>query len=287
MMACTRPILAGALALVLAQPLAAQEADSAAEATADTVVASVGETDITLGEVIVLVSQLPDQYQQLPDEQLFNAALDQLISQTAIARTVEDELTKESKLALSNQRRAFLAGEALDRIAGERVTEEDIQAAYDAQYADQGGSTEYNAQHILLETQDEAQAVRRELSDGADFAELAREKSTGPSSSSGGDLGWFAADAMIAPFSEAIASLSPGEVSDPVETQFGWHVIRLNETREQSPPALSDVRSEISQQLRNEEVQAVIDEITAEADIERAEEAVDPALIRQNELLSE
>ena len=285
-----RPLLAALVAIALAQPLAAQDAaegNAGKPAGADTVVATVDSTEITLGEMIVLVSQLPEQYRQLPDQQLFGAVLDQLISQTAIAQTVEGDLSKEARIALENQRRAFLAGEAIDRLAAERVTEDDIKAAYDAQYAEAGGQTEYNAQHILVETEDEAKAIRDELDGGADFAALAREKSTGPSGASGGDLGWFTADAMIAPFADAVAALSPGEISDPVETQFGWHVIRLNETRETQPPALGEVRADIAAQLRQEEVQTIIEEITAGAEISREDADIDPSLIRNTDLLTE
>lgn len=278
---------AAALAVALAQPVAAQETPADSPANADTVVATVGGTDITLGEMIVLVSQLPQQYRQMPDQPLFGAVLDQLVSQTAIAQTVEGDLSKEARIALENQRRAFLAGEALDRLAAERVTEDDIKAAYDAQYAAAGGQTEYNAQHILVETEDEAKAIRDELDGGTDFAALAREKSTGPSGASGGDLGWFTADAMIAPFADAVAALIPGEISEPVETQFGWHVIRLNETREKSAPALADVRADIAAQLRQEEVQTIIEEITGKAEITRSDSAIDPSLIRNTDLLTE
>jgi len=283
----TRLVPAAALALALAQPLAAQETPAESTAAADTVVATVNGTDITLGEMIVLVSQLPQQYRQLPDQQLFGAVLDQLISQTAIAQTVEGDLSREAQIALENQRRAFLAGEALDRLAAERITEDDIKAAYEAQYADAGGQTEYNAQHILVETEEEATAIGNELDGGADFAALARARSTGPSGASGGDLGWFTADSMIAPFADAVAALSPGEVSEPVETQFGWHVIRLNETREKSAPALADVRADIAAQLRQEEVQKIIGEVTSQAEITRTENAVDPAMIRNSDLLAQ
>jgi len=271
--------LAGGLALGLAAaPVAAQDAD--------TVVATVGDTEITLGHMIVARQTLPRQYQQLPDEVLFDGLLDQLIQQNALAQSVDDP-TRATELTIDNQRTGLLAGEAIGRVGQAAVTDEAIQAAYEERYAEAEPSTEYNASHILVETEEEAQALIGQLGDGGDFAELAREHSTGPSGPEGGALGWFGPGMMVPEFEEAVTSLEPGEVSEPVQTQFGWHVVKLNETRMAEAPPLEDVRGEIAQQLREDAVQSHIEEVVEATEVSRAEVEVDPSVLSDMSLVAE
>jgi peptidyl-prolyl cis-trans isomerase C len=138
-----------------------------------------------------------------------------------------------------------------------------------------------------LETEEEAQAVIDELAEGADFAELAAERSVGPSGPNGGQLGWFTAGMMVPEFEEAVFALEPGEVSEPVETQFGWHVILLSDTRAQEPPALEEVRAELLEGLRRARVDARVEELMSEAEIERPELDIDPSVIANNDLIEE
>ena len=272
--------LAGGLALVLAAPAAVP----ARAQDADTVVATVGGTDITLGHMIVARNTLPEQYRQLPDDVLFPGILDQLIQQVALAQSVEDP-TKATELQIDNQRTGLLAGEALGRVSQGAVTEEALQAAYEARFADAEPTREYNAAHILVETEEEAQDLVAELEGGADFAELARERSTGPSGPNGGALGWFAAGQMVPEFAEAVTAMEPGAISEPVQTQFGWHVVQLNETRLAEAPPLEQVRGELAQELENAAVEAHIAEVTSAAEVERAEVEIDPALLSDMSLV--
>ena len=274
--------LAGGLALALAAPAAVP----ARAQDADTVVATVGGTEITLGHMIVARNTLPEQYRQLPDDVLFPGILDQLIQQVALAQSVEDP-TKATELQIDNQRTGLLAGEALGRVSQGAVTEEALQAAYEARFADAEPTREYNAAHILVETEEEAQDLVAELEGGADFAELARERSTGPSGPNGGALGWFAAGQMVPEFAEAVTEMEPGAISEPVQTQFGWHVVQLNETRLAEAPPLEQVRGELAQELENAAVEAHIAEVTSAAEVERAEVEVDPALLSDMSLVAE
>lgn len=278
----TKTMLVAALSFGVAAPALAADAPGA-----DTVVATVGGEEITLGHMIVMTTQLPQEYQALPDDVLYQAVLDQLIRQAAVAQTVAGNLSKESLLALDNQRRSFLAGEALNAIAQEAVTDEAIAKAYDAEYGAAEPDNEFNASHILVATEEEAAAIKAELDGGADFAELAKEKSTGPSGPSGGALGWFSKGMMVAPFEEAVLALEVGEVSGPVQTQFGWHIVKLNDMRALSAPALDEVRADIAETLQQEAVAAAIDELTSAAKVSRSEEEIDPALLRNMELLKD
>ncbi|WP_416914762.1 MAG: peptidylprolyl isomerase [Roseicyclus sp.] len=270
-----------ALSALVALPVGAQDAP-----TADTVLATVNGTDITLGHLIAMQQMLPPQYQELPDNVLFDGLLEQLVQQQILADVADDEMTARMELGLANERRAFLAAMLLDQIGMADLPEEEVQAEYDAQYGSAGSVTEFNASHILVETEEEAQALIAELGEGADFAELAQERSIGPSGPNGGQLGWFTAGMMVPTFEEAVFALSVGEVSAPVETQFGWHVILLNDTRDQAPPALEEVRAELEDGLRRARVDAAITELSAAAAVERPELDIDPSVIRNLDLIT-
>ncbi len=269
--------LIGALAL----PAAAQD-----EAQVGTVVATVGDVQITVGHMIAAHATLPEQYQQLPSEVLFKGILDQLVQQTALQQNFSGPLPERVKIQLDNERRSLIAGEMINRIMLQDIDEDVLNAAYEAEYANAEKGEEFNASHILVETEEEAKAIKAELDGGADFAAVAREKSTGPSGPGGGSLGWFAQGAMVPDFENAVVAMEPGGVSEPVQTQFGWHVIKLNEKRLLEAPDLEDVRGELELQLRQTRVQEEIERVTATADVDRsAAEGVDPEIVKQIELL--
>lgn len=271
------------LALMLAVPAAAQD-----EVTADTVVATVNGVEIKLGHMLMVRAGLPDQYQQLPDTVLWDGILDQLVQQEVLSQDPEALETNRVKLALENERRALVASERLAVVAANLVTDEAVQEAYDAQYASAEPQLEFNANHILVETEEAAAALVAELEGGADFEALAKEKSTGPSGPSGGALGWFGAGQMVAPFEEAVKTLDVGAVSGPVQTQFGWHVIKLNETREIGAPSLDEVRDQIKAQLEQQGVEMKLREIVDAADVTRTDtNDIDTSVLSNLELLED
>jgi peptidyl-prolyl cis-trans isomerase C len=267
-----------ALAASLALPLQAQDAD--------TVLATVNGTPITVGHVIIAAQSLPQQYQQLPDEVLFQGILDQLIRQEALAQSFEGELPARATYSIQNETRSLTAAEAIELMLAEKMTEEAIQAAYDEEYADQDPGLEYNASHILVETEDAAKALVTELEGGADFADLAKEKSTGPSGPNGGSLGWFGAGMMVAEFEQAVMAMEVGAVSAPVETQFGWHVIKLNETRAKNLPQLEEVRAQMEEKVGQQAMESHVEGLMENVDLDRSgAEAVEPAILRNLGLL--
>lgn len=266
---------------VLALPAAAQD-----ETTVDTVVATVNGTDITVGHMIVARASLPEQYQQLPDEVLFTGILDQLIQQTALADKFNGELPKRVTLSIENETRSLTAAEVVEKVMAGADTEEAIQKAYDEQYSTADLGEEYNAAHILVETEDEAKAIIEELAGGADFAELAKVKSTGPSGPNGGSLGWFGTGMMVPDFETAVAEMEIGAISEPVKTQFGWHVIKLNEKRTSEAPTLESVREELDLQVRQILVQETIEQVTADAEVDKtAATNIDPAVTNNTDWL--
>jgi peptidyl-prolyl cis-trans isomerase C len=268
------------LAFSLGAAMAAGLAQAQDTPTAATVLATVNGTEITLGHVIALRGRLPEQYQSLPDDVLLDGILEQLIQQTVLAQSMEGEIDARLTATLENERRTLLAGERLQRVTEQEVTDEALKEAYEARFADLLPENEYNASHILVATEDEAKALIAKLEAGADFAELARENSTGPSGPNGGDLGWFGAGQMVKPFEDAVLGLAVGEVSAPVETQFGWHVVKLNDMRTKAAPTLDEMREELAMDLQRQRIEQELDRLTAEATITRREDKIDPALIR-------
>lgn len=260
------------LAVTLAMPAQAQDAN--------TVVATVNGKDITIGHMILARTTLPEQYQQLPDDVLFEGILKQLVEQSLLADSFTGDLPKRISISLENEKRSLIAGERVEAVLTAALTDEAIQAAYDSKFADAEPTQEYNASHILVETEEEALALKSELDAGADFASAAKEKSTGPSGSNGGALGWFGKGAMVPSFEAAVADLDVGAVSTPVKTQFGWHVIILNETRNASAPTLAEVRPELEDALRESALSNAIEILREKADVDQSgAEGINPSVL--------
>jgi peptidyl-prolyl cis-trans isomerase C len=261
---------ASVLALILAAPALtpafAQDAAPAAEApaaeapaaeaaavTPETVVATVGGEAITEADLSFAAEDLTQELQQMPPEQRKPFLLRVLIDMKVMAKAGKDAGMAETPLF--QQRLQYLEERALRRAffaetIANAVTEEAVRASYDKFVAEFVPSEEIRASHILVPTEEEAKAVKAELDGGADFATLAKEKSIDPGAANGGDLGFFGKGMMVAPFEAAAYALTEiGQVSEPVQSQFGWHVIRLEEKRQSAPPAFEEVASQLQQQL--------------------------------------
>ena len=260
----------------------------AQDANASTVIATVNGTQITLGEMIIARAQLPQQYAQLPDDILFRGVLDQLIQQQLLGEALEATPARVD-YALRNERRSLLAGETIDALTRSAVTEDALQAAYAEKYADAEPSTEYNAAHLLVETQEAALAARARIVDeGQAFADVARDVSTGPTGPNGGNLGWFGEGQMVAEFEATVKAIEIGDVSEPVQTQFGWHVVTLLETRNQAAPEFDEVRQELFGQVQEAAIQELLSSQTEAAEITRpADGDFDATLISNLSLLEE
>lgn len=148
------------------------------------------------------------------------------------------------------------------------VTDEELKPEYDAQVA--AMPREYHARHILVDDKAKADGLTAQLSGGGDFAKLAQENSKDSSKDSGGDLGWFTLDTMVKPFADAVASLQPGQItSAPVQSQFGWHIIKLEETRAPAPPAFEDVKDRVKAIVQRKRLQTYLEELRKNAKIEK------------------
>lgn len=190
------------------------------------------------------------------------------------------EIAKKEKLdrkpdvaaQLSLQRRSVLAQALVSNyIESNPVTDEELQAGYDKLVSETTGE-QYKARHILVRAEDEAKEIIQQLSSSkTDFAELAKEKSTGPSAPQGGDLGWFSPDSMVKPFSDAVIAMKDGEITQtPVQTQFGWHVILREESKPNTPPPFAEVTEGLRPGLEQEKFQGYLAKQRETANLESA-----------------
>jgi peptidyl-prolyl cis-trans isomerase C len=280
-MAKSMRFLAGiALSMGLALPVLAQEPN------ADTVVAVVNGTNITLGHMIVARESLPEQYKTLPNDVLFKGILDQLIQQTALEQSLADKITKAQTIQIENDRRGYLSNIALESVVSAAVTDAKLQAAYDARFKDAAPQTEYSAAHILVDSEEKAVALKAELDGGADFAELAKANSTDTGSgANGGDLGWFGQGMMVKPFEEAVVAAEIGKVTGPIKTDFGYHLILVKETRVAAQPTMDDLRDELAAEIEQAAVEAYVKTLTDAATVEKPGEGIDPSVLSDLTLL--
>lgn len=272
------------------EPAQGATAGQAAAPAADTVIATVAGTPVTLGELIAVRQGLPPQYQQLPDEVLMNALVEQTADQILLGRAAREaglDRKRAVQLILENQARAVLAETYMDRAVAERVTDAAVQQAYDAAYASAEPVEEVRAAHILVEDEAKAQELKAELDQGADFAALAAEHGTDGTAAQGGDLGWFVHGQMVPEFADAAFAMQPGEISAPVQSPFGWHIIKLDERRERPAPPLAEARGQIIDELTQQAQTDILSQLRAAAEIERGAEQVPASAIRADELVAD
>ena len=234
-------------------------------------VATVDGIAITYNDVSLVEDELMAVYGQLPEEQRFQTLVGYMVN-----RILASEAAK--KAGLENDAdvakiKAFMERKALQdvyiaKMLMERVREEDVTAYYNKEIKNGPVEEEVRARHILLDNREAADAVVADLENGADFAALAKERSKGPSGPSGGDLGYFSKQSMVPAFSDAAFKLAAGETSPPVQTQFGWHVIRVEDRRNLPVPPLDQVRDQIYQLLISEAQRDIYDEMRAKASVD-------------------
>ena len=235
--------------------------------------------------MIALRETLPEQYQSMPEDVLFKGIMDQLVQQEVLRQSVAD-LSPRDTASIENDLRGYVSGVAIQAIVQTAVTDEALQAAYDARFKDAVPLTEYNASHILVDTQEAAEKLKTDLAAGADFAALAKANSTDTGSgANGGDLGWFGLGAMVKPFEDAVIAAKVGEVSGPVQSDFGWHLILVKETRVAANPPLDQIRDELATQIENAAIEAKLAELQAAATITREGEGIDPVILKNSALI--
>ena len=237
------------------------------------VVATVDGAPVHRAEVEAAARSLPDQMRQMPMQMLYGVLLDRVIDFRLLANEAERQKVGDDPAvgpALAQARAAVLREFLIQRTIEEGLTDEKLRARYEAKKAQEGFvREEVHARHILVPTEDEAKAVIEQLQGGADFAAVAQEHSTGPSGPGGGDLGFISREQVVPEFAEAAFALNAGETSqEPVQTQFGWHVIDVLERRSVEP-TYDETAPQLRQELAREIVMALVEDLRSDAEIER------------------
>jgi peptidyl-prolyl cis-trans isomerase C len=265
-----KPLLAAALSLLaLGGPaLAAQP-----PAADDPVVAIVNGVAVHRSQVEETARGLPEQYRQMPMQVLFGILLDRVIDFQLLANEAERQrLGSDPSVqpALAAARANVLRDALIRRQIEQRTSEAKLHERYDKmRQGENFAQPEVHARHILVKSKEEADAVIKELQNGTDFATLAQQRSTGPSASNGGDLGFFRRDQMVPAFADAAFALQPGQfTTEPVQTQFGWHVIKVFERRTVEP-TFEESEPQLRQELAREIVTALVSDLHEGAKIER------------------
>ncbi|MBO0904291.1 peptidylprolyl isomerase [Jiella sonneratiae] len=260
-------------------------ASGAAIAADGDVIARIGKEKVTEAELKAAEAELGPQFKSMPEDRRRFAVLSALIDIKALATEAEKaKLQNDPKVAAQLQfehdRTLHNAYFAKNGVAD--VSDAELKARYDKEIAAMPPRKEVHARHILLKTKEEAEAVIKQLEGGADFETVAKEKSTGPSGPDGGDLGFFGPGQMVPPFEKAAFALKPGEFTkEPVQTQFGWHVIKVEETRDAPPPPYDQVKDQLRQLVLREKYMAMVGKARQQLGIEY----VDPAMKAQVEAI--
>jgi len=253
--------------LALLLPLAI--ASPAIATGSDTSLASVNGSEITREQV----AAFRERHEGIGDQQAVGELIArELFYQDALKHQLEQQPALQQRLA--ELQRELLIGAAIERaMALEPIDEAQLQQRYE-RLKPQLVEQEYHARHILVESEAEAQQLIAALARGEDFATLAKAHSTGPTGEKGGDLGWFSARQMVAPFSAAVAQLEPGNYTKaPVQTQFGWHVIRLEARRSTTPPSFADLREKLEQMAQRQQMANYLDQLRSSAQVVRHDRA--------------
>ena len=240
---------------------------------ADPVLAKVNGSEIRMSDLAVLAQNLPEEARQLPPAQLYPQLLDQAIdgkALVALARKEKLDVNPDVARAMALSAERTLQSALVSREVGPSVEEAKVRARYDSTVAGKPGEEEIHARHILVATEDQAKKLIADIKGGADFATLAKANSTDPGAASGGDLGFFKASDMLPEFSVAAFALKPGQVVDaPVQTRYGWHVIKVEERRNSAAPTYEQAHDELRQAMISEGINKLLAGARTQVKVER------------------
>lgn len=238
------------------------------------IVAKGSDFKVTQAEIFdAYASIAANNAQNTPIEQLYPALLEQIINTKLIDNAAQENVDYKSEdvqQPLRLARDQILRNLYIQNLVEAEITDEKLKNTYEALVTDAPDVEQVRARHILVKEEEEAKSIIASLSDETDFAKLAEEKSIGPSAANGGDLGYFAKAEMVPPFAEAAFALDEGKVTtEPVQTQFGWHIIKVEEKRIQPKPSFAESRAALEQRIRTEIIESNINALRETNQIER------------------
>jgi peptidyl-prolyl cis-trans isomerase C len=284
-MASTRPHIARALgafalAAFLFAPLTALRAQDA-----DPVVARANGVDIRQSDIALAEDEIGGNMPQMTPDQKREYLITYLGDVIVLGQAAEQQKLGDRddvKHRIEFERNKVLMETLLQNVGQAALTDEAMHKVYDDAVKQMTGEQEVHARHILVPTEDEAKAIEAELKKGADFATLAKEKSKDPGAAEGGDLGYFTKDQMVPEFSEVAFKLDKGQISDPVHTQFGWHIIKVEDKRTKPTPTFDEVKSQLENYVTHRAQAELVGKLRSAANIERLDQpaaAPDPSTL--------
>ena len=237
------------------------------------IVATVDGKPIFLSEIIGMAQRLPEQYRKMSLEAVYPSLLTRAIDSKLVtlegrrAGFSKDPDVKKRLLDVEDQ---IISEIFLTKTIGSQVTEEALQKIYSETRSEMASGDQIKARHILLDNEEKAAEIIRKLKAGEEFAKLASEYSTGPSAASGGDLGWFGEGQMVPEFSKAAFALNPGDiVTKPVKTQFGWHIILVEDRKVSAPPSFDEAKEQLASTMSQKLMKELIETLRTKAKIVR------------------
>ena len=248
------------------------------------VLAEVNGKNITLDHIIAAVAKLPSEYNTLEADYLLEGVLNQIVKQEIMAQIL-DTSEKFIEVSLENEIRSIKAKYSVEKLMEGFPRNDQLLAAYETATETIQSLEEFNASHILVESEKEALSILDSLKAGFDFSKLAQEKSTGPSGPNGGQLGWFGPGQMVPEFEAAVLVLEIGSISQPVKTQFGWHLVKLNDRRVKALPTFEEMKPELVQQLSQARIDQLLKIETDKSIINILDTKIEPSLVRNLNLL--
>ena len=248
------------------------------------VLAEVNGKNITLDHIIAAVAKLPSEYNTLEAEYILEGVLNQIVKQEIMAQIL-DTSEKFIEISLENEIRSIRAKYSIEKLMEGFPGNDQLLAAYETATETIQSLEEFNASHILVESEKEALNILNSLKAGSDFSKLAQEKSTGPSGPNGGQLGWFGPGQMVPEFEAAVLVLEIGGISQPVKTQFGWHLVKLNDIRVKALPTFEEMKPELVQQLSQAKIDQLLKIETDKSIVKILDTKIEPSLIRNLNLL--
>ncbi len=261
-----------------------QEIYSQEALSADTPFVEVNGKIIKFGSAIIAFSKLQQRNVNFDENTIFSQIVQQLVNEELLSQKIDKE-NKLTLLALEHEKRSAKAAQMVSKILKNFPNDELVNSAYKNLINELKGSLEYNASHILVKDEDQATTIRKDIDNGKNFEALAKEHSIGPTGKNGGNLNWFDLASMVPEFSTALMVLSEGDVSQPVQTKFGWHLIKLNETREKKIPEFKKVEAQLRQNLRQRKINDYLKSLTENSEINFVGQNINPNEITNIQLL--
>ncbi len=251
--------------------------------SANTPLIVVNGKSVKLGSAIIAFTKIREANREIDEKTIFSQIIQQLINEELLSQNIKKE-NGLTKLSIEHETRSAKAAQMVSKVLKNFPPENLVRSVYEDIKKNTLNNLEYNAAHILLKSEEEAKAVLEKINE-SNFEEMAKKNSIGPSKKNGGNLDWFDLSEMVPEFSTAVMVLEEGKISQPVKTQFGWHIIKLNKTRAKKHPEFKEISNQLANQLRQKKLNEYLETLAKNANIDFVGKDINPNEITNFSLL--